>query len=294
MNDAISHDAMSHDAMSRDATSHGAKDVATMPALRSKSSGRSIRLALGAFLVGGISLLLASAAAGRDDGDGLWHVVHDLCLPMQRTLNHPFPCLDVNTQRGFVVLRAPYDQTRLLVVPTRRVTGIESPSLLQDNMPPLWSIGWRERGRVAEAAGKPLNWNDVGMAVNSQPRRTQDQLHIHVDCVDPRLRRALAVKSSHLTSQWSTLDLAPWGDQYRVRSVSAAELDQNLFKLVADQIPGARSEMGQQSIAVVGLPDGQNQQRLALLVNSDAGHAEELLDHSCMILRRQAAVRPGS
>jgi CDP-diacylglycerol pyrophosphatase len=277
-----------------DAISHEAPVFATMPGLRAKPSRRSVFLTLAAFLVGGMSLLVASAAAGGDDGDGLWHVVNDLCLPMQRTLNRPFPCLDVNTQRGFVVLRAPYDQTRLLVVPTRRVRGIESPSLLQDHMPPLWSIGWQERGRVAQAAGKPLNWNDVGMAVNSQPRRTQDQLHIHVDCVDPRLRHALAVKGPHLTSQWSTLDLAPWGDQYRIRSVSAAELDQNLFKLVADQVPGARTDMGQQSIAVVGLPDGQNQQRLALLVNSDAGHAEELLDHSCTILRRQAEVKPGS
>jgi len=241
---------------------------------------------LGVFGVSGVSLLLASAASGGDDGDGLWHVVNDLCLPMQRTLNHPFPCLGVDTQRGFVVLRAPLDQTRLLVVPTRRIRGIESPALLQDKAPALWSIGWSERGRVAAAAGRPLKWDDIGMAVNSKSQRTQDQLHIHVDCVSPWLRQNLIAKAGHISSQWSALDLGPWADQYQVKSVDVAELDQNLFKMVADEIPGARADMAQQSIAVVGLPGVKNKQRLAILVNSEGGHAEELLDHSCKVLGR--------
>jgi CDP-diacylglycerol pyrophosphatase len=200
---------------------------------------------------------------------------------MQKTLSLPLPCLKVDAEHGFAVIRAPYDKTRIIVVPTAKMVGIESLALLQDNTPNLWSFAWNERTRVTTSARRPLDWSDVGMAINSSQTRSQDQLHIHVDCVDTRLKQALASHANTISTNWSVLDLRPWGDRYRIKRINAAGLNQNIFKLIAEEVPGARSRMALQTIGVVGFPYMNQEHDFAVLVNSKGGHAEELLDHTC-------------
>jgi CDP-diacylglycerol pyrophosphatase len=168
-----------------------------------------------------------------------------------------------------------------LIVPTRKIEGIESPAVLQDDMPNLWSFAWSERSRVIAAAPRRLEWSDIGMAINSKRKRSQDQLHIHVDCVNDRLKRALASRAGHISTKWSVLDLRPWTDQYLIKSIGVAGLDRNIFKMVAEEVPGARSRMGSQAIAVVGFEERNGTRGFAMLVSSNGGFAEKLLDHAC-------------
>lgn len=121
------------------------------------------------------------------------------------------------------------------------------------------------------------------MAVNSRHGRTQDQLHIHVDCASPRLTRALAARAHRPSAAWSTLDLRPWARRYLVKDIPAADINLNIFKLIADEVPGAKSRMALQSVAVVGSIGANGDRGFVLLVNSDGGHAEELLDHRCSL-----------
>lgn len=248
--------------------------------MRFKSFAMTMRFTL---LLLGADLAGSGEAAAFDVADrtALWHVVNDLCRPMQQAFSLPLPCLKVDMAGGFAVIRAPGDKTRILIVPTARIEGVESPAVLRDSMSNFWSLAWNERGRVAASAPRPLGWNDIGMAVNSRRGRSQDQLHIHVDCVDPRLKRALASRAGRLSSKWSSLGPGPWAGRYRVREIDAAGVDQNIFKLVADEIPGAKSRMARQSIAVVGLIGPNGDRGFAVLATSDGGHAEELLDHNC-------------
>ncbi len=248
--------------------------------MRLKPFTRTMRFAL---LLFGVGLAGWGEAAAFDVADrtALWHVVNDLCLPMQRAFSLPVPCLKVDTAGGFAVIRAPGDKTRILVVPTAKIDGIESPAVLRDPMTNLWSKAWTERNRVVASASRPLGWNDIGMAINSRPGRSQDQLHIHVDCVDPRLKQALASRAGRLSSKWSSLEPGPWLGRYRVKEIDAAGVDRNIFKIIADEIPGAKSRMARQSIAVVGFIGPNGGRGFAVLVNGDGGHAEELLDHDC-------------
>ncbi len=247
----------------------------------------SIRLALAAAAlfsaVAGLRLLRPEDAQASDPGD-LWRVVHDLCAPMNRVTGLPLPCLKFDRPHGFAVLRAPGDITRIIVVPTRKIAGVESPLLLRENAQNLWLEAWRHRGAVTAAADRPLAWDDIGMAVNSQEQRTQDQLHIHVDCIFPQLKRAL---EAHPPSEnhWSELDLRPWADRYRVKRLGANGLDRNIFRMIADEIPGARTHMGDHSVAVIGFGSGPGE-GFVVMDNGDGGHAEELLDHRCRGDRR--------
>ncbi len=233
-------------------------------------------------IIAAVWLSPTAVAYGIGERDALWRVVEDLCLPMHRTLGLALPCLEVDATKGFIVLRAPADETRILVVPTAKIEGIESPALLNSETPNLWSIAWSERNRVAASASRTLAWADMGMAVNSRTSRTQDQLHIHVDCIDARLKRALSTNASRISKKWSNLDLRPWADHYRVKRIGAQELDRGIFQMVANEIPGARAHMGMQSIAVVGDDGEKGDHDLVVLVNGQGGHAEELLDHKCL------------
>ncbi len=252
----------------------------------------TLRLLLRAFLAlccllaaaAALRLLAAEDASASDRGD-LWRVVHGLCAPMDRVTGLPLPCLKVDRAGGVAVVRAPTDVNRIIVVPIRQIPGVESPLLLGEDGKNLWAEAWRQRGTVIAAASRPLGWSDIGMAVNSQARRTQDQLHIHVSCVDPRLRRALKMHPPR-RSGWFNLDLGPWADTYRARRIDARDLDRNLFRMVADELPGARQSMGEHSLAVVGYGAESGEHGFVLLNSSDGGHAEELLDHSCRADRR--------
>jgi CDP-diacylglycerol pyrophosphatase len=234
-------------------------------------------------LFGGMVTAGPAVAFDVKDRTALWYVVNDLCLPMQQTLGLPTPCLKVDIHQGFVVIRAPGDETQILIVPTAKIGGIESPAVLQDRMPNLWHFAWNERNRVAKAVGRPLGSEDIGMAINSQRGRSQDQLHIHVDCADSRIKRALASRKGHPSPKWSTLDLHPWAGRYRIREIGPAGINQNIFRLIAEEIPGARSRMALQSIGVISSTSASGDQGFTVLVNSDGGYAEELLDHTCSL-----------
>jgi CDP-diacylglycerol pyrophosphatase len=234
-------------------------------------------------LLAGLRLTGVEDARASDRGD-LWRVVHDICAPMQEFVGLPAPCLKVDSERGFAVLRAPYDTTRIILVPTRKIDGVESPLLLRADAPQFWSYAWDNREKVSAAASRPLSWADIGMAVNSSGARTQDQLHIHVDCVDARLKRALRAHPPR-SDGWSPLELS-WADRYRAKRVAAKDLDRNIFKMVADETPGAKRRMGEESLAVVGYEAPSGEQGFVVLASGDFGHAEELLDHQCLADRR--------
>jgi CDP-diacylglycerol pyrophosphatase len=126
------------------------------------------------------------SAANRS---GLWAVVHDICLPAYQGIDVAFPCAEVNIanglEQGFVVLQTPSSATHVLVVPTTRISGIESPALLSENAPNYWEAAWVARRFVEEGARRRLPRDKIGMAINSPASRSQDQLHSHVACVAP-------------------------------------------------------------------------------------------------------------
>ncbi len=227
----------------------------------------------------GPALSFEGEAFGRN---GLWRVVHNVCSPVSRLTGLAAPCLAVDHERGFATLRAPDEATHIIITPLVRVAGVESRSLLRKDAPNYWADAWSERRWVEEAAGRPLAWNDIGMAINSRDGRSQDQLHIHVDCVIPQLRTPLA-RAARGHKGWFEIDLRPWSGRYRARRLSADELDRNIFRMVALEISRARDNMAGETIAVIGLDDPWAGRGFLLLAANDGGHAEDLLDHQCRV-----------
>ena len=233
--------------------------------------------------------------AASSHGNALWHIVHEVCTPDMKTSGNPAPCVSVDLKAGYAVLKDIQGKTQYLVIPTIRVTGIESPDLLAPGSPNYWAWAWDARKLVEDRVGHPLPRADVGLAVNSMNGRTQNQLHIHVDCVHARVRDALEQDAARIGAGWSTVILGRYQHRYRARWLGGEELgDRDPFKILAATDPTARADMGDETLAVIGATRPNGAPGFILLADpgdgtaNDQGAAEELLDHRCQIANAAA------
>jgi CDP-diacylglycerol pyrophosphatase len=78
------------------------------------------------------------------------------------------------------------------LAPTRRIVGIENPFLQSPVAPNYFNVAWRARMFLKGADGQTLERDAIALVVNSAAVRVEDQLHIHVGCLLPTARFALA------------------------------------------------------------------------------------------------------
>ena len=216
-----------------------------------------------------MTVLLALLLAANPSA--LWEIVHDECVPGFAAGRGPAPCLSVGPHDA--VLKDSRGETHYLLIPTARIPGIESPELLEPGAPNYFADAWKARDAVSRKLGKPLARDQIGIGVNSPSRRSQDQLHLHIDCLAPGVQHALrAVVSETFTP------VRIFGASYRALLIRSSELDGlNPFSILAGALePG--DSMSEHSLVLVGAPAG------FYLVDSRAG-GEALLDRKCEIGR---------
>jgi CDP-diacylglycerol pyrophosphatase len=219
-----------------------------------------------------IALALAACtlppAAGPESDALLRQMRSCLAEPDQR------PCTVVDPSRGFVVIKD-RDRTKpfaWLLVPATDVTGIEDPAVFEAPVAGFWQIGWQVGRRLVPAPPEGL-----GLAINSVAGRTQNLLHIHVSCVAPEVRTALAAAA--IGPDWAPEPFLTLGGQsFNARHVD--RLEPSPFLLLRD-LPGAAEDMAGQSLAVIGRADGG----FTLVTDSTApgvaAETEALLDETC-------------
>jgi CDP-diacylglycerol pyrophosphatase len=235
--------------------------------------------------------------AGRPytDPDALWNIVHRLCVPNAERFGDPAPCKWVERRsgdrNGYAVLKAPFRATEFLLIPTARITGIESPVLVAEDAPNYFARAWQSRMYLERVVGRALPRDGIALAVNSAAARTQNQLHIHIDCVRADVRAALQ-REDAVANHWAPPSVLLAGHRYLAVRVDAAELDGvNPFKLLADGVPGARRDMRHQTLVVIGAVFATGRPGFVILdghadpARGDSGSGEELQDHTCRIAK---------
>jgi CDP-diacylglycerol pyrophosphatase len=259
--------------------------------------GKSSRRWLAETVIAVAIVVLGTAGNGRTaDPDTLWKVVHDKCVPDQEQNGDPAPCALVDLRegdaRGYVVLKDLVGATQYLLIPTARVSGIESALLLAPEAPNYFADAWRERSYTERAAQHPLPRQAISLAINSVFGRSQNQLHIHIDCIRTDVRAVLQRQLATICDRWAPLSEPLVGHYYRAMRVLADVLDgTNPFTLLADGVPGARMAMGEQTLVVVGAEFAGGAQGFIFLTDrvnlasGDKASGEELQDHGCAIGR---------
>ena len=253
------------------------------------------------------ALLLHSAGAAERSlpRNSLWEVVHNLCVPGQSEYHDPKPCLRVDLtggiERGFAILRDPRGGTQFLLIPTARISGIESPFVRGPHATNYFADAWEARSYINEALHQTLPRDGIGLAINSASSRSQDQLHIHFSCVRADILEALHKNEERIIGdRWAQLDISFLGHHYVAMWVTGEHLSPyNPFQLLSERLPDGARYMGNRTLVVVGLTRRDGTKGFVILadqVNKERGDlafGEELLDHSCQIAAKGNTVHGG-
>ena len=236
-----------------------------------------------------ICLCLLARPASAANPDVLWNLLHDKCVPAFQAGTPPAPCdrvvLPPDAPSGWVLLKDLEGVAQYLLLPTQKITGIEDPAILAPGEPNFFAEAWRARGLVSAKLGRDLPRNATSLAVNAPGGRSQNQLHIHIDCVRPEVMQALA----GFDAPGGTITLL--GHPYRARRLDGTDLADNPFTLLAADPAAGPDDMGRHTVVVVGetFPDGRDgfvmlDGKVDLIVGQ-RGNGEELQDHSCAAVR---------
>jgi len=225
------------------------------------------------------------------DPDALAKIVEGKCVPDQQANNKPGPCVYVDLAGHAAVLKDLVGKTQYLLIPTEKVEGIESPELEKPDAVNYFEAAWEARRFMEQSAGKPVPRDVVGLAINSVKGRTQNQFHIHVDCMRPDVLAALKSADASIGAAWAPLPSPLAGHPYQAMRIEGADLSKvNPFALLATGIPAAGADMGDQTLVAVAATFGDGKDGFYLLTDHvDIAHAdlasgEELQDHDCAVL----------
>lgn len=231
----------------------------------------------------------AALVARAADPSALWHIVHDRCVPDMQQKHDPAPCTVVDAADGYAVLKDIVGATQFLLIPTTRVSGIDDPTILAPDAPNYWQDAWEARRYVEQRAGRALPRDVLSLAINSSVGRTQDQLHIHIDCVRADVRTALTAHAGDIGPQWSAFPATLVGHTYRALRLDGAEFGaRDPFRLLANTVPA--DQMRWHTLVAVGMTFGAQPGFVLLddradVAAGDRASGEELQDHDCGVLR---------
>lgn len=229
------------------------------------------------------------------DPSTLWKIVNGQCVPHEQADRDPAPCSEVDiaagVNKGFAVLKDIRGVAQFLLIPTARIGGIEDPAILQPDETNYCDAAWRARSFVEQRVHASLPRDAIALAINSSVGRTQNQLHIHIDCIRPDVRDALAANLDKIGDVWAAFPVKLAGHDYRAIRINQETLDGvDPFRVLADSHP--RTELGLHTLVVVGatFPDGTAGFVLlddhAELAVGNRASGEELQDHTCAIAPR--------
>jgi CDP-diacylglycerol pyrophosphatase len=246
------------------------------------------------FAIAAMAMLATRPALA--DRNLLWNIVNFKCLRHLTKSEAPIPCDSVDVSKGWdrgVALLKDFDgPARMLVIPTHRVTGIEDSALLTPDEPNYFASAWAARSAVEWRLRRDLPREAVAITVDSTAASNQDQLYLRIDCIDKDVAATLAAYSSVLDTEWRTMTVDLKGRRYWARKLESKDLsDVSPFRLLADGIEGAKTEMGLWSLAAVGANFSGAPGFILLADHADptaGGHAEDLQDRDCAIARSKS------
>lgn len=238
------------------------------------------------------TLGFAPTCARAANPDALWDIVDGQCVPAAEGASTRQPCAEVDLAAGYAVLKDIVGVAQYLLIPTARVSGIESPELLDANAPNYWRDAWQARHFVDDALRSRLPRGEISLAVNSASGRTQNQLHIHIDCLAADVADALREAGPKIGTEWSPLPMRLRGHRYRAMRIDDADLSHtDPFKLLAAAVAREGGAMGDQTLLLAGAVRRDGAPAFYLL-NDHVGvgnwaSAEELQDHTCGRVNRE-------
>ena len=218
----------------------------------------------------------------RESADILWHIV-TACVAEQQLHGRPAPCVQVDPEQRFAVMKDRRGVLQHLLLLTDKVPGIEDPRLGGAALPDYWALAWQAR-KFATTHDAALS-----ITVNSARARTQNQLHLHISCTRPEVAREVTDMAAGglIDTQLRPVPGGLAGHAYRMRRIDFAY--DRVFRITAQLAVAEGADAGDYSAAVMPAVFADDTPGFVLLIDrSDAARgaaAETLQDHDCAMLR---------
>jgi CDP-diacylglycerol pyrophosphatase len=226
----------------------------------------------------------AVAVAALELPRGALRTVVRACALTYKTIGVALPCLAVNQgdegRPGYVVIRAPDRTTHIIVVPIAAIDGIEDHRLLKPPAGEYWRAALAARSYVVSAARLPVVLSRVALAINSELTRSQDQLHIHAECVRPEIAASLFGQKRVVGIGWTRSQRVVAGTYPYLQTITSDQIASgNLFEILAS-VPGGRA--GTSGVTALLVEDPAQPSRFILAAQRGAGRSvESFFAHSC-------------
>jgi len=218
--------------------------------------------------------------------DSLRRIVQNQCMENWSQHHLAAPCErlflpDLKTGRsGYAVLADRKGGAHYLLIPTQTMAGIDGAELLDPDMPNYFAEAWHARDLLESFVGHEIPRTAVGLAVNTAHARTQNQFHVHIECLRQDVAESLRLGAEQATERWAPMMIA--GSTYQALKVLGNGLDgTNPFELVAGLKPDVRHHMGDYTVVVAGMQFKSGPGFILLTGTGPTG--ELLLDASCSI-----------
>jgi CDP-diacylglycerol pyrophosphatase len=235
------------------------------------------RILIGTIFIAGILLSSSALCSNRD---ALRQIVQDECMVHWQQQHSASPCERLGV--GFAVLADRKGGAHFLLIPTRTVAGIESPEVIEPGAPNYFEAAWQARDRLAAVVGYEVPRSAVGLAVNPKKSRSQDQMHIHIECLRADVAASLRAAATNLSGAWSSIEVAGWHfDALRIRGEDLGA--SNPIRLLAERVPDSQFRREEYSLVVAGMqyPEGPG----FVVLMGTALPGELLLDSTCAVAR---------
>jgi CDP-diacylglycerol pyrophosphatase len=218
--------------------------------------------------------------------DSLRQIVQQQCVVHWIQKHDPSPCKrvflpDPNSERsGYAVLSAREGGAHYLLVPTQAMAGVEGAELLDPDAPNYFAEAWHARDLITAFVGHEVPRTAVGVAVGTARARTQDQFHVHLECLRQDVVESLRGSAERITDVWGPVMVV--GSTYQAMRVMGDGLDgSNVFELLASLKPDVRHHMGDYTLVVAGMKFNSGPGFVVLTGTGPTG--ELLLDASCSV-----------
>jgi CDP-diacylglycerol pyrophosphatase len=231
----------------------------------------------------GSSTDIPEIGTGRD---ALRRIVQEQCVVNWSQHQAAAPCervylADSRTgNSGYAVLADRKGGAHYLLIPTQTMAGVEARELLDPDAPNYFAEAWHARDLITRYVGHSVARTAIGLAVNTAHSRSQDQFHIHIECLRQDVFDSLRAAAGHMTETWSPVNIA--GFTYDALRISGDGLDgSNPFELLAGLKPDVRHHMGDYTLVVAGMQFSSGPGFALLAGTGPTG--ELLLDSSCAV-----------
>jgi CDP-diacylglycerol pyrophosphatase len=218
--------------------------------------------------------------------DALRQIVQQQCVIHWTQKHDPAPCERVflpdsnPDSSGYAVLADRKGGAHYLLIPTQTMGGIESGELLDPDTPNYFAEAWHARDLITTFVGHPVPRSAVGLAINTAHSRTQDQFHVHIECLRQDVVDSLRAGAEQVGDKWAPLPVA--GSTYQAQRVMGDGLDgANPFELLAALGPDVRHHMGDYTLVAAGMQFKSGPGFILLTGTGPTG--ELLLDSTCAV-----------